>query len=225
MATTTMRVVGSLAAGAVAIGVRRLIIRASNQLGKSAWPTWEELRVDYQFDVRGRSVRIRNVELRDAVSLFELLERNRTRLERWFSHWVPKMKSPRDEEVFIQKTMHDRKHGKGIVAVVEVDGEIAGTCSLLLENGRGTGHIGYWIGRAWEGQGIVSATVRRIKSYAFLSLQLRRVAITIDSTNARSGRVARRCGLQEAGTKYLSPMWREVPGHESFVQLNDRCRC
>lgn len=60
--------------------------------------------------------------------------------------------------------------------------------------------IGYWIRDGFEGKGYVSEAVDAIAAMAFGTLAARRVEIRCDAGNARSARVAERCGFTLEGT-------------------------
>ena len=59
--------------------------------------------------------------------------------------------------------------------------------------------IGYWIGKRYEGQGYCSEAVAAITRMAFETLKASRIEIRCDDRNARSGRVAERCGYTLEG--------------------------
>jgi RimJ/RimL family protein N-acetyltransferase len=60
--------------------------------------------------------------------------------------------------------------------------------------------IGYWVRRKFEGQGYVTEAVNAITSICFVNLKAERVEIRCDERNARSWRVADRCGFVLEGT-------------------------
>jgi RimJ/RimL family protein N-acetyltransferase len=55
--------------------------------------------------------------------------------------------------------------------------------------------IGYWVRRTHEGQGYVAEAVRALTRFAFNTLKAERVEIHCSHRNARSQRVAERCGF------------------------------
>jgi len=59
--------------------------------------------------------------------------------------------------------------------------------------------IGYWIRRTHEGQGYVSEAVNALARFAFRTLEAERVEIHCSHRNARSQRVAERCGFTLEG--------------------------
>jgi RimJ/RimL family protein N-acetyltransferase len=59
--------------------------------------------------------------------------------------------------------------------------------------------IGYWCRPSLQGRGLVSEAVRTVARFAFDSLRARRVEVRMSSTNARSRKVAERCGFTLEG--------------------------
>jgi RimJ/RimL family protein N-acetyltransferase len=55
--------------------------------------------------------------------------------------------------------------------------------------------IGYWVRRTHEGQGYAAEAVRALTRFAFNTLKSERVEIHCSHRNARSQRVAERCGF------------------------------
>jgi len=55
--------------------------------------------------------------------------------------------------------------------------------------------IGYWVRRSFEGQGYVTEIVRALSGFALATLGAQRVEIRCSHRNARSQRVAERCGF------------------------------
>lgn len=59
--------------------------------------------------------------------------------------------------------------------------------------------IGYWCRTQYQGQGYISEAVRAITQFGFEVANAQRLRIRCDSRNARSRRVAERCGFQFEG--------------------------
>lgn len=60
--------------------------------------------------------------------------------------------------------------------------------------------IGYWVRSSYAGKGYITEAVNAITEFAFRELRARRVAISMDSRNARSQMVAERAGFEFEGT-------------------------
>jgi ribosomal-protein-alanine N-acetyltransferase len=62
-----------------------------------------------------------------------------------------------------------------------------------------SGHIGYWIGERFAGQGLMVDAVKLVISFAFDSLRLHRLEAACIPGNARSIRVLEKAGFQREG--------------------------
>ena len=74
---------------------------------------------------------------------------------------------------------------------VEVEGEAAGGVGVFLQEdvSRFTAEIGYWLGEAHWGRGIMTAVVRRFTDYAFATWDLNRLYANVFAWNEASARV------------------------------------
>jgi ribosomal-protein-alanine N-acetyltransferase len=84
---------------------------------------------------------------------------------------------------------------------VEVDGEAAGGVGLFLQEdvSRFTAEIGYWLGEAYWGRGLMSGVVRRFTDYAFATFDLNRIYGNVFDWNAASARVLEKAGYEFEG--------------------------
>lgn len=85
---------------------------------------------------------------------------------------------------------------------IDVAGQAVGSVSLKLGSDieRRSAEIGYWLGEAYWGRGIVSAAVAAATTYAFRELDLLRVFAVPFARNPASARVLERAGYQREGT-------------------------
>lgn len=85
---------------------------------------------------------------------------------------------------------------------IDVGGEAVGSVSLKLGSDieRYAAEIGYWLGEAHWGKGVMSAAVAAATAYAFRDLGLLRVFAVPLTRNAASARVLERAGYVREGT-------------------------
>ncbi len=85
---------------------------------------------------------------------------------------------------------------------IEVDGEVAGGITLMPGHDieRVSAELGYWLGRAHWGRGIVTDAVRAMTGHAFATLGLRRVFAVPFAHNVASQRVLEKAGYVREGT-------------------------
>jgi RimJ/RimL family protein N-acetyltransferase len=84
---------------------------------------------------------------------------------------------------------------------IEVDGEAAGGVGLFLQEdvSRYTAEIGYWLGEAFWGRGVMTDVVRRFTDYAFATWDLNRIYANVFAWNEASVRVLEKAGYQFEG--------------------------
>ncbi len=100
---------------------------------------------------------------------------------------------------FLEKT--DKEHSTLEMAVFEkATGKMIGVASFAhLDFEHCHGEIGYWISRAYQGQGIASEAVKLLLTYGFETLNLERIYAHVDIENAASIRVLEKCGFTREG--------------------------
>ncbi len=84
---------------------------------------------------------------------------------------------------------------------IDVGGEAVGSVSLKLGSDveRRSAEIGYWLGEAYWGRGIMSAAVGAVTAYAHRELDLLRVFAVPFARNPASVRVLERAGYRREG--------------------------
>jgi ribosomal-protein-alanine N-acetyltransferase len=96
---------------------------------------------------------------------------------------------------------HAARQSSAASFAIDVDGEAIGSVSLHPGHDveRVSGEIGYWLGRAHWGRGIVTDAVRLATTHAFAALGLRRVFAVPFASNAASSRVLEKAGYVREG--------------------------
>lgn len=104
-----------------------------------------------------------------------------------------------DAEAYIARVAADEPVTR---FAVDVGGEAVGSVSLKLGGDieRRSAEIGYWLGEAYWGRGIMSDAVRAATEYALAELDLLRVFAVPFVRNPASARVLERAGYQLEGT-------------------------
>ncbi len=140
------------------------------------------------------------LEEHNAPEIFALIEENRTHLRTWLP-WLDQTNSLEDEINFIQHTQQQHASSQGLVCAILYQGRIAGLIgynSVDWQN-RKT-EIGYWLGRAYEGKGLITQACKELLQFAFDVLELNKVEIRCATGNIRSRAVPQRLGFTQEGT-------------------------
>lgn len=169
------------------------------------------------------------LEARHAGMLFALVEENRAFLRRWLP-WVDATRTVADSHAWIQRSLEEFALARALPVGLLSDRALAGVCDLHgLDWGNRRAHVGYWLGEAWQGRGLMTRAVRALTTHAFVALGLHRLEIHAATENRRSRAVAERLGFRLEGTLRqaewlherfvdhavygaLAPEWRPPPG-------------
>ncbi len=84
---------------------------------------------------------------------------------------------------------------------IDVAGEAVGGIGVVAGSdvNRHAGEIGYWLGRAWWGRGLATASVREFVPWAIGTFGFVRLFADVFETNASSARVLEKCGFLREG--------------------------
>lgn len=135
----------------------------------------------------------------DSAAFFALTEANREHIGQFIS-WA----QDKDSIDAIRRYLRDaREHfaqRDSVLALVKVDDEIAGMVVLYIHNSVArVGEMGYWLGEAWAGQGIMTQCVRTMLDYAFATLGLNKVKMLCATENLASRRLIEGLNLKHEG--------------------------
>jgi ribosomal-protein-serine acetyltransferase len=148
-----------------------------------------------RFDL-GEGAELRRYRLEDADAIFAIVDADRERLRRWLP-WIDPTHSAEDERTWLAMVLADadQMEGYGIF----VDGVLAGGAGMRIGPFNVACEIGYWIGSAFEGGGLVTRACRALIDHAFGEAGLHRVVILAGTENVRSRAVAERLGFTQEG--------------------------
>jgi ribosomal-protein-alanine N-acetyltransferase len=181
-------------------------------------------------ELAGRRVLLRTLSEADFDAWLEV----RCRCREWLVPWEPRPKGAplpsEDRASFAARcSLRERErqlgtgYGFGIFVGSRFSGEI--TLSSIQRGPFQTGHIGYWIDRDLAGRGYTPEAVVVVLAFAFDTIALHRVEVSIIPRNHASLRVVEKLGLRSEGIaqKYL-----EIDGewedHAKFAITSEEWR-
>jgi len=102
---------------------------------------------------------------------------------------------------WIAAAEHDReaKRAEQFALVEAATGTLIGVAGLRLGKGQKTGELGYWLGRAYWGQGYGLEAARRLVEWAFAGLPLGQITAMVAADNDVSVVVLNRLGFVQSG--------------------------
>lgn len=137
-------------------------------------------------------------EPRHAQELFTLIDQNREHLRPWLA-WVDKTESVDDMRAFIKKQPQQLAEDGTIAVGIWHSGALAGLIGLHSISAKCM-QIGYWLGKEYQGKGLVTSACKAMISYAFDELCINRLELQVQPKNDRSRAVAQRFGFTYEGT-------------------------
>jgi len=143
---------------------------------------------------------LRLLEERHARVLFEAVEREREHLRPWLP-WVEATHGEEDTLSFIRSVLAQFAENRGFAAGIWNGARLVGTIGVhRIDWLNRRVEIGYWLGREYEGRGIMTDASRVVVTHLFRELELHRVEIRCAVENAKSAAIAKRLGFTLEGT-------------------------
>ena len=120
----------------------------------------------------------------NAEELFHLVDQNRDYLQQYLP-WVLVTKSVSDSREFLKDTKH--------VYMIREKGILAGLVGYTLDIVNHSAEIGYWLGEAFQGRGVMRRSVAALAE----SIEAHRIEIRCAVTNMRSQRIPEALGFEK----------------------------
>ncbi|MBI5930132.1 MAG: GNAT family N-acetyltransferase [Chloroflexi bacterium] len=149
-------------------------------------------------------IALRQFDLADAETMFNLILQNRTHLDTWL-RWSGRIQTLQDTQALIQRFAEKSVQGDGFHAGLWYKNELAGgvVCHFINRESHKT-EIGYWLAEQYVGYGLVTRACRAVIGYLFEREKMHRVEIQAAVENSRSRAIAERLGFTLEGIKRQS---------------------
>lgn len=137
---------------------------------------------------------------RYAEALFALTDQNRDWLKQWLP-WPDRIQHPEDTRVFILEQLRRFRRAEALHETIFYRGEPAGVLGFNRIDARtGIGYLGYWLGQAYTGRGIMTLSVKDLLCLGFEYYDLRKIDIRCAAGNKKSRAIPERLGFRREGT-------------------------
>ena len=143
-------------------------------------------------------LRIRRLEEADLPSLFAVNSSDEVTALLPYATWA----TMADADAWYQRMAGIQATGTALQFVIasKATGSAIGSCLLFrYEAGSARAELGYVLGRAHWGQGLMHEALTGLLSCAFTGMGLRRVEAEVDTRNIASARVLGRLGFRKEG--------------------------
>lgn len=139
------------------------------------------------------------IELKDGERVFKLTNKSRDYLRNWLP-WLDATKSIEDTKEFINVCLNGFAEKKSMNTVILFKGEIVGVAGYNQTNwSNKTAYLGYWLGKEFQGNGIMTKVAKALTDYAFSELNLNKVEIRAAVENQKSRGIPERLGFVKEG--------------------------
>lgn len=162
----------------------------------------------------GDGAELRILEPRHAAEFLDYLEPNRAYLGQWLG-WATTITTLEAAQAFLQRSL--TRFAEDALPWVGIwqDNQMAGGILWFpIERPIRATEIGYWLGEAYTGRGLMTRAIRAMLTYAFDDLHLNRVMLRADVNNRRSRAVAERLGFTFEGIERDGWVY-----HEAYIDM------
>lgn len=134
-----------------------------------------------------------------AEELFELTDQNREFLSQWLP-WLHTIETPSDTKNFIELQLKKYQRGEALHASILHQGKIAGVLGFNhIDRNNHLAHVGYWLGKKYNGKGIMTESVKDLVNLGFEYYSLNKIEIHCGAANQRSRLIPQRLGFRQEG--------------------------
>jgi [ribosomal protein S5]-alanine N-acetyltransferase len=153
--------------------------------------------------IQGRDIELRAPESRDFDAWASLRSASRSFLQPWEPTWPSNDLSRSAFRARLKRYSQDVRADAAYPLYIfrSSDGALLGGLTLgqIRRGVAQTASLGYWMGEAYAGQGVMTEAVRALLPYAFSTLRLRRIEAACLPENTASIRLLERVGFQREG--------------------------
>jgi ribosomal-protein-serine acetyltransferase len=140
-------------------------------------------------------VYLKVLDLQDAPAIFALIQNSKAHLRPWMP-WAESTNKLEDTEAFIRSSMQDFGANSGLHAGIWHRGQAAGVIGFHQFDWKNkSATIGYWLGEAFCGKGLMTKAGDAFLKLAFSYYRLERVELRASTENKASQAVAERLGF------------------------------
>ena len=134
-----------------------------------------------------------------APKLFKLVDSNRTHLRKWLP-FVDDYRSVNAANQFIRRNQENHAGKTRLLMGIWLGESLAGVVTYdYIDWDNRAALIGFWLGKSFEGRGIMTRTCSALVDLAFYELGLNRVEISCAYENTRCRMVPERLGFKHEG--------------------------
>lgn len=146
---------------------------------------------------------IRLLTLQDEEAFFKLIDRNRSRLEAFFSGTVSKTRTGEETSLYIKEIVAkaEQKTYLPFLIIDNNNGSVAGFIDIKnIDWNIPKGELGCFIDAAYENQGIPTKAMRLFTDHCFANYGFKKLFLRTHQSNVAARKVAESSGFEVEGT-------------------------
>lgn len=152
-------------------------------------------------NVPDTEVILRTIRLDDAAAIYHVIDSHRQYLSVWLP-FIPNIKSVDDEKAFISAVLAEPFEKRSLVFMIEKAGEFCGLIGFVTTDpANHRTEIGYWLLPEYQGQGIMSRSVRTLCEWTVKERNMNRIQIRCAVGNRPSNAIPLRLNFKLEGTE------------------------
>jgi RimJ/RimL family protein N-acetyltransferase len=164
----------------------------------------------------GDGVTLRRIRREDLPAVVAAVNATLDSLKPWME-WAQEPATLERQLAWFTETDNAWETGTGFnYLVLDDTGTLIGAAGFHVRNGPGVLEIGYWLGSAYEGRGIMTRCAAALTRVAARTEGVERIEIHTDPANVRSAAVAQRLGY---GLLEVRPAEALAPAHTGQMQI------
>ena len=142
---------------------------------------------------------LRILQEKHAEELFKLVDENREYLREWLP-WLDMNATLEDTREFILTSFEYFEGGDGFNAGIWFESQLVGVIEFHKTDWANfKTSIGYWLGRSYQGKGLMTKACRTVVDYIFSQMELHRIEIYCATGNKKSQGIPERLGFVKEG--------------------------
>ncbi len=144
-------------------------------------------------------VKLRQLKLKDAKNMFNVVDQSRGYLREWLP-WVDTTRKAEDCLTFIDQTIRNAENQQALTLGIFVEKKFAGLVGFnYFDWHNKIAPIGYWLAPQFQGNGIMTTSVRSLIDIGFHEIGLNRIEIRAAVQNQKSRSIPERLDFKEEG--------------------------
>lgn len=155
--------------------------------------------LDFPDQFESERLLVRAPRAGDGPAIQEAIVESLPELQRWMP-WAKNGQTPDESEAYARRSAAEYIQRVQLPMLIfeKATGHYVGGIGLhRIDWEVPAFEIGYWVRTSLQGKGYITEAVNRLTTFAFETLNARRVCIHCDARNERSANVARRAGYKQ----------------------------